>query len=316
MPEILSTPSAGGSAPSGAPSGTPSAPAKVTAPLGAEPVHPSSPGAPSALDAQPTSSEPTLLSDDTLVRDGSGKVLKYGELYKRMQGDYTRKQQALARERETWQAEATRQREHNERVAAELLNRSSGQGQPGQDKAAQFLGELSKLPQISGQHMASILQTIRDEGFGAITQAISDRDTVMTALYNKIQALEKHVGVANQDRAQAELDTKIDSYLKAQNLDASWRDIAMDTYLAHEGADLDEQFPEILATRVSALQGAWKKQEADRVAAARNSRFSALPGKGGSAAPGKPLQLTGRESARQQADLIWDTLQAADGMTT
>ena len=301
--------------------GTPSAPAapsssspssKVLAPLGAEPAAPSG-----TQDLATNQSSVRDFGDDDLVRiQGSDKPIKYGDLYKRMQGDYTRKQQELRADIARERAEIANARQHNEQLAASLLARQNQpQATPGADNAAKFLSALGQRQSVSGQDMVQILGMIKDEGFGNVVRGFEARDTVIKALYNKIVALEKVTGSVSQDRANTAFEAKIDGWLKDLDLGPEYKDLAMETYLAHEGADLDEQFPSILSSRVDTLHKAWQSREKQRVEAARNPRFS-LPGKGGSAAPGKPLQLSGRESAKQQADMIWDALQAQDGMAT
>lgn len=288
-----------------------------SAPIGAEPV--SGPSRGQASQTPGTSTEARSFGDDDLVRTPSGELVKYGDLHKRMQGGFTRKQQEWARQRDAERAELDALRQHNERISAELLRARGPESQPsapGQDPASQqFLSALAKVPQVSGAQMAQILTQIRDEGFGTFAKAITDRDTILSALYREIQTLKQGQGQVSQERAQVQFDARIDGWLKDLGLDPEYRDLAIETYLAHEGPDLDEEFPAILQARIEKLDAIARKREQARLNAARNSRFT-VPGKGGSASASKPLQLSGRESAKQQTDLIWAALQAQDGMQT
>lgn len=288
----------------------------VKAPIGAEPTTPVTKSAAPAGEPKSASEARTLSDDDLVLQPGSDKPIKYGDLYKRMQGDLTRKQQALAREREQWSTERSQQEQHLQSVlAAAVARQQSGGGAAGADPGDAYLQELATRPYISGAELAPILQQIRTQGFGGLAKAIQDRDTVIVQLHQAVKALQQTVGISSNERAEQQFGQKVDQWLQELGLPPEAKDLAIETYLAHEGDNLDEEFPDILRSRWETLQRGWQNQEKARVEAARNSRFT-FPTRGGSAVPSKPLQLSGRETAQEQAEVLWDLVHAADGSAT
>ena len=120
---------------------------------------------------------PIDLSDDTLVRvKGQAEPVKYGELSKRQQADYTRKTQQTAqlqaqvvRERQQLGAERARL----ETIAATLASRQQGD-QGGQ--VDPFVAELGGAEFIDGKTAVKMLQAIQQRGLAPIASAIQERE--------------------------------------------------------------------------------------------------------------------------------------------
>jgi hypothetical protein len=238
--------------------------------------------------------------------------VKYGELYKRLQADHTRKNQALARERENLQREIqvereriTAERQRAESIAAELLRRQGGQGGAVNDP---FLNELSSAQYIDGKMAAKLVDVIRNQGFAPVVQAFKERDQIIQGMYNELLTLRKAVQEVAGRFGNQDFDSKINNWLKDGGYPPEAADLAKEIYLAYEGNDLDEEFPQIFAARWRQIQDAITRTQREKVDAAR--RAPRLPGRGGTGSPSKPIGLKGHEKARDVADSLWEVLQA------
>lgn len=271
-------------------------------------------------DATPTPA-PTEINDDTLIRvSGQKDPVKYGDLQKRLQADYTRKTQGLAKdrstfdgERKTWDASRSSQETELKRLASQLLEMKQGQtAAPGAD----YLSQLGAKSYVSGKEMAQLIKVIQDQGFGNVSKAIQDRDKVINQLYGQFLELGKKVETLSNVRANQDFDTKIAGWLKEMDLPPEAAELAKEVYLAYEGDDLDTEFPTIFKNRwdqLTSLHAALNKRKVET--ARQGGPF--LPGKGGGVTPGKPTSLLkGDESAAQAADILFGAMQAADSQAT
>ena len=255
-------------------------------------------------------SGPIDLSDDTLVRvKGQTEPVKYGELSKRQQADYTRKTQQAAqlqaqvgRERQQVAAERARL----ETIAATLAAREH---QGGQGDVDPFLTELGGAEFIDGKTAVKMLQTIQQRGLAPIASAIKERDQVITQLYRHVVSLTNTVKEMGGRFGTQDFDGKISNWLKEGGYPPEASDLAKEIYLAYEGDDLDNEFPQIFASRWDQIQQIIDNQRKAKVEAARRPL---LPGKGGNGSAAKPIGLKGNESAKQLADTLWDAMQAGD----
>ncbi len=291
------------------------APKTGAAPIGTELVSGGNgseqPGVPGSIHS---SAAPVDIADDTLIRiPGQDQPVRYGELYKRLQGDYTKKTQSVAqleKQLKQQQSEWSQRRQNEElslrNTAAALLAK---QGQGGQQPAgSDFLSKLEAAPYLDGKTAAQILRTIQTEGFGNVVKAIQDRDTVMTAQNTRIVQLERIVQQLSGVHQQSGLDSRIMSTLKELDIPDEAADWAKEIYSAYEGDDLEEVFPQILQERWTQLENLQRRRNQAKVEASRRTPF--LPGKGGNGTAAKPLQLRGDESAREMADTLWEQMQA------
>ena len=291
--------------------GTPSpAPKGSSAPIGAEPV--SGPTRRPGLDpSQPVASEPRTFNDDDLVTiPGQDKPVKYGELYRRLQADHTRKTQEVARERaeakQEREALATQRREL-EQTAASLVARGQ-QPAGGQDAGAAFLSALSAKTYLSGADAASLVQSIQQKGFQPLIAAITERDKILSTLHGMIMNLESTVSELSGVHTENRFDSYINETLKTLGLPQKAAKYAKELFLAYEGDDVAADFPAILDERWKELQEIHRESDSARVAGARRSPFP-FPQRGGNGAPSQGIKLRGDEDARELADALWDGLQ-------
>ena len=252
------------------------------------------------------------LSDDSLVRiKGQGTPIKFGDLSKRQQADYTRKtQQAeqLRRQVTSQQQEVARERARLEGMAAQLVarqNQNQGGGQ--QDP---FMAELANAEFIDGKTAVKLIESIRQGGLAPIAAAIQERDKVITQLYQHVVRLTNQVGQMGNRFGSQDFDGKINKWLSDGGYPAEAADLAKEIYLAYEDDDLDTEFPQIFEARWNQIQNILDKQRQAKVEAAR--RQPMLPGRGGAGSPSKPIGLKGNESAKTLADNLWEAMQVGD----
>jgi len=253
------------------------------------------------------------LSDDHLVRYGNQKEpVKFGELFKQRQSNFTRNEQRLARERENWQRERdawnqTKQSEEMQlkQLASELLSR---QNQGRQGNKDDLLSKLESMQWIDGKTAANMFREIQEKGFGNVAQAIGQRDKLIEALYSKVVNLSKNYETLNSVHTQRGFESKISKFVSDTGLPAKATNFAKALYLAYEGDDLDEEFPEILTNAWNEQLSLIREMDKERVDQARRSPFK-LPGKGGNGVAGKPVSLKGDESAKETTDFLWEFIQ-------
>lgn len=258
-------------------------------------------------------SAPQDISDDTMVRvPGQTEPVRYGDLYKRLQADHTKKTQeasaARARydeEHKTWAQQKSQEETYLKSLAAQLLQRQNG---PAVDDP---FSKLADAPYVDGKTAAALFKHIQENGIGTIAKAIQERDKVIEALYGQVMNLGKQfqgIGAAN---AQTNFEGKINKFVSESGLPAEAKDFAKELYLAYEGDDLDQEFPQILQNRWNQISKAISAQKAASVASARQGKFG-LPGRGGNGAPSKGIGLSGKENAKQTADYLWESIQVAN----
>ena len=252
------------------------------------------------------------LTDDTLVKY-QGQTVKYGDLSKRLQADYTRKtQQAenLRRQVLKQQSEIAAERKRLEGIAASLVSRQgNGQGQ-GQGQVDPFMAELGAAEFIDGKTAVKLVQALHDTGFAPIASAIKERDKVITQLYQHVVQLTNTVKEMGGRFGNQDFEGKINNWLKEGGYPPEAADLAKEIYLAYDGDDLDQEFPQIFQNRWNQIQTIIENQRKAKVDAAR--RAPVLPGRGGNGSAAKPIGLKGNESAKTIADQLWDAIQAGD----
>lgn len=258
------------------------------------------------------------INDDTLVRiPGQDQPVKYGELYKRLQADHTKKSTAVAKaeaalkaQQSQWSTKREQEETYLKQLAATLLQKQN-QGQGGQ-QGNPYLSKLKALQYLSGNDASEMFETLMGQGISPIVQAIQERDQVITGLYKMVQNLQQQFQTYGSTQQQGAFEGRIAGWVKELGLPEEAVPLAKEIYLAYEGDDLDEQFPEILRNRWDSTVALVNKLNQSKVAAARasSSPFK-LPGKGGSGTPGQPIGLKGNESAKDTAEYLWNALQGS-----
>lgn len=269
---------------------------------------------PTDLSSAPQSDKPTPrdFSDDDLVRiPGQAEPVKYGDLYKRLQADHTRKTQEAARakaavdaERSQWQSERQKQESELRQISAALL------AQKAQPAAQDPFAGLDQLQALDGPTAAKLFNHIRENGFGVVAKAIQERDQVIQALHNEMKSLRDTVtGLSGQQGSQ-----RFESFIAKTVADAGLppeaKEFAKVVYLAHEGPNLDAEFPEILQNFWNQQQSVIQAQQRAKVDAAKKAQ-GMFPGRGGQGVASKLAGgLKGHESAAEITNRLWESMQA------
>ena len=282
-------------------------------------VIPSDSGSSGASDSTPQGGTPQVaqpatpidVAEDTLLRiKGQKDPIKFGDLSKRQQADYTRKTQQhqaqVAKERQGLAAERSRL----EQVAAALASRQQG-GQGNQSPTDPFLTELGGAEYIDGKTAVKMIRAIQEQGFTPLVSAIKERDQVITQMYQHLVQLSNTVKELGGRAGSSDFDGKINQWLADGGYPPEAADFAKELYLAYEGDDLDAEFPAIFEARWKQIQGLFDAQRQAKVDAARRSLL--VPGRGGNGAASRPIGLKGHESAKETADMLWDAMQARSG---
>jgi hypothetical protein len=250
--------------------------------------------APAAAPAEPTVYD---VSDDSLIRvKGQDKPVKYGEHFRGFQAQATKASQEAARLRQ----ELAQYQQREQQLAAQRQAEARQRASQGQTST---LDRLKELPYLDG---ATAAQTISE-----IHREFQQRDQILVAAVQELQRMKQVVSQLNEAHTGQSFEGKISKWVSDLGLPAEAAQTAKLFYLAHEGADLDDQFPEMFREYWENQQKLFQAQQAAKVAANRKQPF--LPGRGGAAGPSRPLQLDPAAKSSTIADQLWDMVQAESG---
>lgn len=240
-----------------------------------------------------TQSGPLKLSDDMeVIWEGSEKPVKFSNL-RGLQSQFTKVSQARAELDKQIKAE----RDEKQRLQNALR---VALGQSVQAPQQDPFGELKERPYITGQQAAQLATQLQ--------QSQAPMVQVLQAMAQKVLNLENQLSSVNKDYFGRSHEAKIKGFLGKLGLDPEeYFDEADIFYRAHEGDDLDSEFPELFKKFISTREEREKRLRQKRLEAAKNRPF--VPGKGGLASTGGDLGLKGNESPAELADKVWTMLQ-------
>lgn len=247
-------------------------------------------GVESASSAAPNASaEPSIIEvdDNSLIKPrGSDKPVKYGEHVKGLQSQFTKASQRAAQlERELAQERAERSKYQQQQ--------QTQQQAPANNE--DVYASLRALPYLSGEDAVNVVQSIGEQ--------LRQRDMVLLGALKQMQQMQKIVSTLGETHSSQSFESKINGFLQQGGYDSGYADLAKEIYLAYEGDDLDNEFPQIFASRVEQIEKLIEAKRAGKLAQARKQPF--VPGKGGQAHPSKPLQIKPNASAREIADELF-----------
>lgn len=239
-------------------------------------------------------SAPFKLTDDALV-EVDGKSVKYGEHFRKFQGQFTKTSQRAAQlEKELAAERETRQRYENEKKS-----QPQGPNQPG------LIDQLREKPYLSGADAAEMVS-------GIVAQ-FQSRDQVIQILAKELLSAKNILSGLHESSTNQSFDSKINKWVGELGYDAQApgiTDIAKEVYLAYQGSDLDSEFPRIFGERMKQIEAFFEAKRRNAVTNARRNPF--VPGQGGQTSPSKPLTLDPRNSPRADAEALWEALQTGD----
>ena len=241
----------------------------------------------------PEPSGPISLTDDALITwEGAKEPVKFSNL-RGLQSQFTKVSQAKAKyERDL--------RERDQQIQQLRTAIQQAQGRKQQQSAPDPFADLKQLPYLKGEEAAGLAQSIFKE--------LSTRDQILQVMAQKIAQMEQGFGTIRQERTAQQFDRQIKDVLQELDLDPEYLEDAKAYYLAHEGDDLDEKFPEMYKAHVEKRRAIEARIAQRRRETARQTPF--VPGKGGKTAANRELDFAGK-SAKEQADMLWDSLQAS-----
>lgn len=235
---------------------------------------------------------PHTLTDDDLVNwEGAKEPVKFGNL-RGLQSQFTKISQKNARYEAELKAERARVQQYEQ-----ALRQQNGNG--GRQAQPDPFEKIKALPYLTGEEAVGVSQQIMGE--------ISRRDQILTVMAQRIQQQDRILQNLNRSHTGQSFNAKINSVLNDLGLDPEYIDDAKAFYLAHEGEDLDEEFPEMYKKHVEKRRAIDARLAQKQREAARNKPF--VPGKGGRSATTGELNFAGK-SAKEQADMLWDSLQS------
>jgi len=230
---------------------------------------------------------------------GAKEPTKYGDYHRGFQSQFTKATQEAARLK---QERADFERRYNESESQRQRYEQALRGANGQQPNGQpdLATQLKALPYLSGEDAAAVV--------GNIMQSFNQRDAVLLALAQKIQAMEKGYGTLQENHVNTTFEAKMDRWLNEGGYPPEAKELAKEIYLAYEGEDLDQEFPTIFKQRWEQIQNIVRAGDRAKAQQARQLPF--VPGKGGAASPSRPLNQ-GFRPAREMADDLWAMVQGA-----
>jgi hypothetical protein len=242
--------------------------------------------------------QPLELDDNAVIRfKGSDKPIPVKDV-RGFQAQFTRASQRAAELERQLQARQAQIQQYERERAAAAQRQSQSQGQ----SQADVFAALRELPYLDGQTAVQVVE--------GITNEIRQRDRVLLAALQQMQKMQQVLGRLNETHTNAGFDAKINKWLTDGGYPVEAADLAKEIYLAYEGDNLDQEFPEIFKNRWEQVVRAIEAQRAAKVAQNRRNPF--VPGKGGQAGPNRPLQPNPAATAAETADMLWEAMQTGN----
>lgn len=229
------------------------------------------------------------VADDTPIRiKGAKEPVKFGEHVKGLQSQFTKASQRAAQLEREFAA-------YKQQIAQQQQQQRQPQ-QPNQSDP--LLDKLAALPYITGQDSVEMVRNIADQ--------IKQRDMVLLSALQQMKQMQAVVQSLNQNHASQSFDAKITKWVSDGGYPPEAADLAKEVYLAYEGDDLDTEFPTIFANRWQQLLKLTEAIRQQKINAGKRPPF--VPGKGGQAAPSKPLEIKANTSSKQLADELFNMI--------
>jgi len=262
--------------------------------------------------ASDVGSTPISLSDDSLVTfKGVDKPVKFGEHYRGLQSQLTK----TAQERSRLQQELERVKSEQARYQQASQQRQQGMGTQ-QARQASIAEQLRSLPYLNGNEAARVVESIESQ-IGDMRSGSQQQIQALAVLAYQLKQMQDQQRELVQQRRMTDFQGKLGKWREELNLPEAEgiQDWLHETYVAYEGDDLDERFPDIAKKRWEQLAAAVRASDKRRAEELRKQRF--VPGKGGEARPSKGLdERLDRASPKEAADILFENFVAGAGDST
>ena len=231
------------------------------------------------------------------------------------QAEYTRKTQALADERKSWEADRAQQTQQMQQYAQQLQQQQyAKQAQQQAQQTTQnrqqsndtMLDQLRGMPYLDGNTAAQLMERMVNEGINPLNNALQQRDQAMSQLYKDYKSLKDSVGANQGKQAQEALDTKFVQMREQLGLPDTEivHELMRDVYYSHEGDTLDQEYPDMMRKRWEGIQKAVR--DSDR-RSAKKAKESPFPSQGGQISPTSG-KTGGYKTPEERTDELWPML--------
>ena len=238
-----------------------------------------------ALDVESTTPDTPAVSTDSGEDSG-------GTWPKDVQAEFTKKSQALADERRSF--ESQRQQWHQQQ-----------QAQQGQAQNKQLLEQLREMSYLDGGTAATVVERLINEGIAPLQQALQQRDQALAQMYKEHRELRDGLGKHTTKTAEADLTQRFSKMREEHGLpDEEWANqYLQDVWYSHEGDGLANEYPEMVRARLESVRKGIRDMDRATAVAAK-TKASPFPGKGGevSITDGK---TGGYKTPQDRADELW-----------
>ena len=244
------------------------------------------------------------LSEDSMVKlPGAKDPVRYGDHYRTFQSEFTKRAQEASRLKQEAQQLRQQLQEHQRRLQQGQQQQGQGQQPPSATaKLGELANSLKSLTYLSGQDAARVVEHLTQQ-FAGQEAALQRRDLAIGLMFKELKKMGGTLNQLHSSHTSTEFESKITKFAKDGGIPDRLLPRVKELYLAYEGEDLDQEFPQILKGWYDDVQGAFRDNERKRVEDARRQPF--VPGKGGNGTPSKPLANFARSSAREIADAVW-----------
>ncbi len=258
------------------------------------------------------------ISNDSYIKvPGSDKPVKYSDYIGGYvsKADFTRAQQQAAAERQRLERASQEQEARFRAAASRIMQRIGGNQGPDPNSLESTLSQLESREYVDGKTAAGIVRNLVQTSVLPLAQAIRQRDQALGLMFKRLQALDGTVGTIRNRTVEGDFKTRV-ANAKQSLTSAGFADdpvldeMVQDFYAAYEGPDLDQELPGVIRNRLSALRNYFRALDKKEAETARHQRLG-LPGKGGAAAPGRPLRK-GFQSPQQIADELWPGISGSE----
>jgi hypothetical protein len=244
-----------------------------------------------------------------------GEATESGAWPAEVQAEYTKKTQALADERKTWEsqrAEATQQLQQyaqqlqQQQYARQAAQQQAQTTQQGQQSQSTMLDQLRQMPYLDGATAAQLMERMVSEGINPLQNALQQRDQTLAQIRKDYAMLRETVGKGHNKQAEADLTSRFVQLREETGLpdESVINELLRDVYYSFEGGDWDQKFPEEARSRIEGLRKVFRKMDRQ---AAKQAKTSPFPSKGGETSPTSG-KTGGYKTPEERTDELWPML--------
>ena len=259
-----------------------------------------------------TDSSTESVSAETDTSPSGGEASDSGSWPVEVQAEYTKKTQALAEDRKSWEAERSQQTQQLQQYAQQMQQQNYARQaaqqqaqtqQQGQQSNDTMLDQLRQMPYLDGNTAAQLMERMVNEGINPLQKAVQQRDQALAQVYKDYKTLRDTVGQTQGKQAEKDLDTRFVQLRQDAGLPDHEvvNELLKDVYYSFEGSDWNDKFAETARSRIDGLRKVFRDMDRQDAKKAKTSQF---PSKGGesSLTSGK---TGGYKNPEDRANELW-----------